>query len=293
MASNLLGRTNREFPPVWLSLSLPNSGTAPSEIANLVSAAREAKVPIDVSSGPALWGGHMRAADEATLVQLSTITYENSTDSKHSIDLIQAHLIEVLSSLGREWIDFYFFRIRKAVNEYQISGALEALEMARQEGHIRFVGICCDGPALATLGTWQFHDAFDVLLVDRNHYDATAYKTLNPMAQERRVGIVTRRPFDWGYGVPFFDVVPEGSAFIPSIVSDLSQENPVIVPVNYASQVGPLLAAHDTPVADLTAKLQPVITAFDDDATWAKLAASSDPRLVSAAKKRQIGAHVG
>ncbi len=61
-----------------------------------------------------------------------------------------------------------------------------ALETARQEGHVRFLGIFCDGPPLATLGTWQFHDAFEVLLAPVGE----ALEMLEPLARERRVGVV-------------------------------------------------------------------------------------------------------
>ena len=145
----------------------------------------------------------MRGDDSLFLTQMSTSGYERANDDRHAGDLIQAHLIETLSSIGREWIDVYFLRVRRAVDEAQLSGALEAMELARQEGHIRYLGIVCDGSSLATLGMWQFHDAFDLLLVPRNHYDDEAYRTLAPLARERRVGVVTSRPLNWGWGLPF------------------------------------------------------------------------------------------
>ena len=115
MADSVLGRTNRAFPPVWLSLSLPHeSGEA--AIDALVRSARAANVPLDISGNPALWGGRMRGDDEAFLMQMSTSGYERATDDRHAGDLIQAHLIETLSSIGREWIDVYFLRVRRAVD---------------------------------------------------------------------------------------------------------------------------------------------------------------------------------
>ena len=116
----------------------------------------------------------------------SRTDYILATDHDHAITLVQAHLIETLSAIGREKIDFYFLRVQRAAEEYQVSGVLEALEMARQEGHIGFVGLACDGPSLATLNLWQFHDAFDVVLIP----DAVSFETLAPLAAERRVGVV-------------------------------------------------------------------------------------------------------
>lgn len=190
MPEGVFGRTNLVFPPVWLSLSVPSDS---SDLDGLVASALEARVPIDVTTRPGLWGGRMRGTD-AVLTCVSNSGYEDATDSRHASDLIQAHLIETLSCVGRDYWDIYYLRVRRAVEEYQIAGALEAMEMARQEGHIRFLGIACDGPSLATLGMWQFHDAFDVVRVPRSPEDEEAYETLAPIARERRVGLVTASP---------------------------------------------------------------------------------------------------
>jgi hypothetical protein len=179
--SGPFGRTNQVFPPVWLRLSVPSFAT---DLEPLADAALESGAPIDVTTSPGLWGGYMRSTD-AVLTCVSSTDFERSTDDRHANDLIQAHLIETLSCIGRDYFDFYFLRIRRAIEEYQISGALEALEVAKQEGHIRFLGLACDGPALATLSMWQFHDAFDVVLLPDD-----AYSTLAPMARERRVGVL-------------------------------------------------------------------------------------------------------
>jgi aryl-alcohol dehydrogenase-like predicted oxidoreductase len=117
---------------------------------------------------------------------ISSSDFERGTDDRHSADLVQAHLFEVLTCVGRDCLDVYFLRVRRAAEEYQIAGALMALETARQEGHVRFLGIFCDGPPLATLGTWQFHDAFEVLLAPVGE----ALEMLEPLARERRVGVV-------------------------------------------------------------------------------------------------------
>lgn len=190
MPSGLFGRTNLVFPPVWLSLAVPSSSV---DLEGLVRSALEANVPIDVTSSPGLWGGYLRATD-SVLTCVSSADFENANDEAHASDLIQAHLIETLSCVGRDYFDIYFLRVRRMVEEYQISGVLGALEAARQEGHIRFLGLYCDGPSLAALGVWQFHDAFEALLVPASDADNEAYNTLRPMAIERRVGVVTLRP---------------------------------------------------------------------------------------------------
>lgn len=288
MPQGLFGRTNLEFPPVWLSLSACRAG---DDAGALVGAAVESGVPIDVTSMPALWGGHMRGTD-ACLTCVSNSDFERATDDKHASDLIQAHLIETLSCVGRDYFDFYFLRIRRAVEEYQIAGALEAMEMARQEGHIRFMGICCDGPSLSTLGTWQFRDAFDALLVPRNHYDPEPYETLAPMARERRVGVVTSRPLNWGYGLPFVDLPSQwrlrnltksfyGQSLAQAVIGELSQDAPVMVGVRSAKEVVEAIEAPSKRRPDgLREFLQPFVEAWDSEETW------EAPELSVAATRR-------
>ena len=284
--ADLLGRTNRAFPSVWLSLSIPDRPDAHDD---LVSAALATGAPIDVTSQPALWGGRMRGT-EATLSCISNSHYEHATDEAHAADLLQAHLIETLSCIGREYFDFYFLRVRRAVEEYQLSGVLQAMEMARQEGHIRYLGICCDGPSLATLGVWQFHDAFDVLLVPRNHYDSEPYETLAPLARERRVGIVTSQPLNWGYGLPFL-ATAEGvdvPALAQSVVGDLARSHPVMVPVRSSDEVRRAVEApHLPPREDLGEVLQPYLEAFDSEEEWTNLLLSPRTDVRTAAQRRQ------
>lgn len=285
--ADLLGRTNRAFPPVWLSLSIPDRPDAHDD---LVAAALATGHPIDITSQPALWGGRMRGT-EATLSCVSSSHYENATDEPHAADLLQAHLIETLSCVGREYFDFYFLRVRHRVEEYQLSGALQAMEMARQEGHIRYLGICCDGPSLATLGVWQFHDAFDVLLVPRNHYDPEPYETLAPLAKERRVGIVTSRPLNWGYGLPFLATAKDDTdvhALGQAVVGEFAQSHPVMVGVRSGAEVRMAVEAPSLPPRpDLAETLRPHLEAFDSEEVWSELLLSPRAELRTAAQKRQ------
>ena len=186
MTNEFLGRTNECFPKTWAALSV-SSVSSPED---LVAAVRELEIPLDISSQPALWGGFLRGGED-TLSVRSSAHYERATSQDHATDLTQAHLIEVLSSVGRPMIDFYFLRVRRVVEEYQINGALAALEFAKQEGHIKHLGIYADGPIMAVQSVWQFHDAFEVVLLK------TADQSLGGLASQRRVGIVTEVPCDF------------------------------------------------------------------------------------------------
>lgn len=187
MPPGVLGRTNRAFPPIWLALGVPR---APEDADPLLEVARSAKVPLDITAQPGLWGGRMRGGEDFLTV-VGPSHHERATEHSHAIDLVQAHLIETLSAIGREWIDVYWLRVRRPLEEFQIDGALEALESARQDGHVRYLGLACDGPGLSALSVWQFHDAFELVLVPRSG-DDEPYRTLAPLASERRVGLVHR-----------------------------------------------------------------------------------------------------
>lgn len=295
-----LGRTNRVFPPVWVSLAAPQREFQEGWLERLVDAAVEAQTVIDISRGPALWGGAMRGT-EAMVMSLGGLDIERATDEKHASDLVQAHLIQTLSAFGREYLDLYFLQIRRALEEYQINGALEALEMARQEGHIRHIGICCDGPALAILGLWQFHDAFEVLLVPRNHYDQEAYTTLEPLARERRVGVVTSKALNWGYEMPFVKLPTQwklrnltqsfyGMTLAQAAIADLAKDYPVLVGVRSPEEVR---LAVEAPSLELPEGLDAMIgtyrDAWDNDEEWKLLLNDPDPIVRKAAERRLRG----
>lgn len=177
----VFGRTNISVPDVWLRLVVGDDPAA------LASAALATGLPLDLSTQPALWGGFLRhhAAFQNTLLMARSSTdFERATDEEHAVHLVHAHLIEVLSALGRPCTDFYFVRVRGGLKELQINGVLQALELARDDGLIRFSGLAAEGPALAVRGVWQAHDGFEALLVGPEG------ASLLPVAAERRVGVL-------------------------------------------------------------------------------------------------------
>jgi hypothetical protein len=253
----------------------------------MIAAVLSSGAPVELSSQPSLWGQHFRGKEPVMSVQ-GTPEYERASDEGHAADLVSAHIIQTLSSLGRETIDFYALPVRRVVEEYQFNGALQSLELAKQEGHIRHIALTSDGPGLATLGMWQFHDAFEVLFVPRNHYDHSAYDTLMPVARERRVGVVTTRPLDWGYGIPF-TLLPApwqlrnltqgmyGYSLEQAAIRDLVEEAPVIVNVRSAIEVERAVAAATiSQPTGLESFLEPFREAFESPETWEKFQISQD-----------------
>ncbi|MFQ3587780.1 MAG: hypothetical protein SNJ74_09420 [Fimbriimonadaceae bacterium] len=288
MPNAVFGRTNRAFPPVWLSLRPPRDPD-PESIDRLAAVAVEAAgvgVPLDITSQPGIWGSHLRGRD-ATLVAVGRSDIESATEEAHAADLVQAHILEILCSLTRPTVDFYALRVRRAMEEFQVSGALMALESARQEGHIRHLALWVDGPPLAALGLWQFHDAFEVVFAPVSHRERSAETTLTPLARERRVGIVGTRPLEWAPGVSAAIVAedPEFAASHPgwtpeivsrALVAELAAHRPVLVGVHSDAEAKAALDAGAGPVPeDAPAILAAVESAWNDLSTWGRLSADA------------------
>lgn len=125
----------------------------------------------------------------ATLLAVGGAGLNQAPDEEKAFASIHAHLIELMSAVGRDWIDIYFLRIRGPLQEHQISGALSALTDAREDGVIRHVGVYVEGSPHATRLIWQFNDAFELALLPPQHVE-----TLRDLAVERRAGIVLAFP---------------------------------------------------------------------------------------------------
>ncbi len=186
---DFLGRTNATFPPVWLSPQEPVDAK-PGWVQELMEACLASRTVIDVSRRTALFGGSLRG-EKGTLMVCGGRDCGGAVDSNAASHMIHAHLVSTLSSIGRDQIDFYFLDYRSAWEEHQINGALEAMETAKQDGLIGFLGLYASGSELAALGMWQFHDGFDVILIPGPAPQSSAYETLAPLARDRRVGVVT------------------------------------------------------------------------------------------------------
>jgi len=181
--SGVFGRTNQVFPATWLRLIA--AGRENADIAELAKAAQQAKTVIDISSNAALWGGFLRATT-APIMAVGPFDLSRAAGEQSAHDLVLAHLIETLSAVGRESIDFYFLRVDAPLRENQISGALIALEEARQESNVKFVGMAAyDSMSAQTL--FHFHDAFEAILLSK----PSEQSALRLMAKERRVAIVS------------------------------------------------------------------------------------------------------
>lgn len=116
-----------------------------------------------------------------------------AADARIAANLVQSHLVEIFCAVGRTRVDYYFLAIRELPAGSQLSGALEALEVARQEGQVGAIGLAALGEPLSLLALWRMHDAFEVVLLPE---DEAMWQTLLPEAQYRRAGVVahTQQP---------------------------------------------------------------------------------------------------
>jgi aryl-alcohol dehydrogenase-like predicted oxidoreductase len=188
----LLGRTNRYVFPVWARGHLTGDGSAEERAARLIDALLASPIEtLDISPAPALWGRFLRERTNRLQIAVATPTnlLLHAPDARIATNLVQSHLIETLCAVGRTHIDYYFLSLHEIPTEAQLSGALEALELARQEGQIGAIGLAAYGKPLAILALWRTHDAFEVALLPD---EAERLQTLLPEAHARRVGVVVQ-----------------------------------------------------------------------------------------------------
>lgn len=186
--NEVLGRTNKAYPDVWLRPVLAGSVES-ADFCLFTQACIAHGAPMDVTGNTALWGEAFRG-QEADFIAFGGLEIETAQDERHAADMVQAHLLQVLSSLGRETLEVYGLRVRRAVEEYQIRGALSALEYSREEGLVRHFGLKAEGPSTAVLSVWQFHDAFEILFCPRTPAQEETWQSLSRLAAQRRVGLV-------------------------------------------------------------------------------------------------------
>lgn len=190
MQKTLLGRTNRYVYPVWARGNLSGAGSAEERAERLMHALLESPIEtLDITPAPALWGRFLREVENTLQVVVASPVnlLLQASDARVAANLIQSHLIETLCAIGREHIDYYFLSLHESPTEAQLSGALEALEIARQEGQVGATGVAAWGAPVAMLALWRSHDAFEVAMLPR---EADALQTLLPEARARRVGVI-------------------------------------------------------------------------------------------------------
>jgi hypothetical protein len=167
-----------------------SAGVDPSvEFVKIAEVVHEFGMTLDISAHPALAG--KAAREVAVPIMVSGLRDIHRLDTPTAaIHEVNAHLLQAASAAGRQTIDAYFIEVERIPSDAVLNGMMEALEEAIQEEMIGRLGISDVGKSLATLGLWQFNDAFDFLLVDDNPGAWPATKGLMELATERRVSVI-------------------------------------------------------------------------------------------------------
>jgi len=194
----LLGRTNRMVYPRWVTGSLRGQGTAEEQAEAILQALLNTPIEVlDITPALGLWGYLLRkyAPPLQTAIICPSHLISMAGDARIASVFLQSHIVETLCAVGRDHIDYYFLSFDQPMGEAQLSGALEALEIARQEGQIRATGIAGYGDPTRVLALWRTHDAFEVALIPN---EPTALQSLVPEARHRRTGVVlhSEQPLD-------------------------------------------------------------------------------------------------
>lgn len=179
-------RGARNFPPLWLAPVIPDSFSGDNWLASFAEALAESGCPIDVSSQPAVWGNALRNRP-AVLAANGSFDLERAVDRKHACDLVEARIIEILCGISREQLDVFFLPVRHAYADFQIEGAFEALESARQEGHIGHFGLRCVSDPTVCMALWGLHNAFELIVLPNQK---ECVDLLVPYALQRGVNVV-------------------------------------------------------------------------------------------------------
>ncbi|MCX7992703.1 MAG: hypothetical protein N2651_03430 [Fimbriimonadales bacterium] len=192
MNKTLLGRTNRSVYPVWARGNLHGAGSAEERAERLIYALIETPIEtLDITPAPGLWGRFLREMPNTLGAAIASPVnlLLQAPDTRVAANLVQSHIVETLCAIGRTHIEYYFLSLQETPPEAQLSGALEALELARQEGQIGAIGLAAWGKPLSVLALWRTHDAFEVVLLPDTE---EAFESLAPEARARRTGIVVQ-----------------------------------------------------------------------------------------------------
>ncbi|MGE0002754.1 MAG: hypothetical protein AB7F50_01765 [Fimbriimonadaceae bacterium] len=163
-----LGRTAQELPREWLGLR-PGDKVVEGR-------------PFWVEGSPARWQGALR--DSWIAARLGE-WLELCGDEESAHRTLTADLVALLSGFGKGKIDLAVLSPRRALEPFQLEGAVRALEDARTEGLVGATGLASAGGSLSVLANWRFADAFDAVA-----FQGGIPEEARAVASERRSSLV-------------------------------------------------------------------------------------------------------
>lgn len=286
----MLGRTNREYPSIWLRPHLGDS----EDLAPMLDALTEVDTVIDVTLMP----GVLSRLKGKKLLYRGGMAVAGARTNNNAGDLMGAEIIEIVSSLAGQPLEFFVLRVREPLEDHQIEGALGALTSALEEGLVRHVALGFEGPAAMPL--WQLNDAFDAVLVTRNHREEADYLAASAQARSRRVGVVADRVIEWDFGVPFTRLpslwrLPNLSkgfyetSIEQAVAARFAADSPVVVGVRTKDDVAryrALLEGNVEIPEGIDAFVEPFLKAWVDPSEWEELEKSAHAWIREAAARR-------
>ncbi|MFM9873132.1 MAG: hypothetical protein ACKVQS_06665 [Fimbriimonadaceae bacterium] len=177
--AEVLGRTNRVWADEWWRL------IGFRDLEHLGSALRENSRPVLADGSPSIWANELRGAGCDWLVTNSG-GCEFGRSEEDAAGKMMGEIVQAVSCSPDGNVAIWFLTVAKPWEEYQINGALAALDSAREEGLVRHLGLHVAEGAMAVASLWRFHDAFDVVLCRPGDELDGVVAT----ARERRVGVV-------------------------------------------------------------------------------------------------------
>lgn len=168
-----LGRTGLDVPRDWEGHRGPTDAWTPGR-------------PLWVEGSPVPWQGQLR---ESWIAARLGLWLELSGDEASAHRTVTADLVALLSGFGKGKIDLAVLSPGRAVETFQLDGAVRALEDARSEGLLGATGLASRGGAMAVLANWRFTDAFDAVA-----FEGEVPREARVMAAERRTSIVALAP---------------------------------------------------------------------------------------------------
>lgn len=115
-------------------------------------------------------------------------------------EAMRADLETSLRELGLDYLDIYKCHFVATLADYEVvtgpGGALEALQQARAEGLIGYLGLTSH--SLAVLERALADDLFDVIMVCFSFLEPQARETVIPQARRSNVGVLAMKPFSGG-----------------------------------------------------------------------------------------------
>jgi hypothetical protein len=254
------------------------------ELDRMIEAAAGAS--IDVTFHPALLGHRMKSTNTYSSARLGR-DLKWSTDENHAATLVQAEIVQVISSLLGEPLNYAALLLGPDVTETQVAGANRAVSMAVEEGLI-----CGSGVLVTTETKLSLTEAlrlFDCSFLTCPH------RELNPEqwaeANSFGISVVASEVLNWGTGCPLEELPAVKNAASEAGVDPLqalilgAPGDSVLLTVSSVEEVEKAMSCSQAQ-AGADAVWAAALAAWAEKSEWEYLLGSPDEKVRFAAQRR-------